>query len=209
MDHYEKTGVADSYHSIFENEAEDPEKIRKAIQRFTNFIKYVPENGQILDAGCGTGRYTRYFLNRGFSVTGIDTSDAMLTIAKRENPGTHFLRMDMRSLGFRSDFFDGIWNVASILHLGKDDVLLALKESNRVLKSGAVLFIATRTNDTDTIMQEEMTEGGRATVNYYSLPTLRKMLIESGFVVLEATIEPDDHNRPFNYCYIYARSVKF
>lgn len=30
------------------------------------FLSFLPEGGVILDFGCGSGRDTKYFLNRGF-----------------------------------------------------------------------------------------------------------------------------------------------
>lgn len=42
----------------------------------------------LLDLGCGTGQLARYFLERGFRVTGVDLSAAMLEYA-RENCADH------------------------------------------------------------------------------------------------------------------------
>src|SRR6478752_10140720 len=38
----------------------------------------------LLDVGCGTGALARYFLRAGFDVTGLDLSEAMLSVASRE-----------------------------------------------------------------------------------------------------------------------------
>ena len=47
----------------------------------------------ILDLGCGNGALTARFHDRGVSVTGMDASEEMLQIARREHPEiTFFLR---------------------------------------------------------------------------------------------------------------------
>jgi 2-polyprenyl-3-methyl-5-hydroxy-6-metoxy-1,4-benzoquinol methylase len=62
----------------------------------------------ILDIGCGTGRHAIELARRGFSVTGIDLSDSMLTQARENaihvNVRVSFLKMDARALRFKNEF---------------------------------------------------------------------------------------------------------
>ena len=48
---------------------EDNKEIRKYAKIFCSFL---PENGKIIDVGCGPGRDMRYFLDQGYATTGID-----------------------------------------------------------------------------------------------------------------------------------------
>ena len=41
------------------------------------FLKHLPPGGHILDAGCGSGRDTRHFLDMGYHVTAFDGSIEM------------------------------------------------------------------------------------------------------------------------------------
>ena len=41
---------------------------------YCRFEPYLPVNGSILDAGCGSGRDSRYFLDKGFDVSAFDAS---------------------------------------------------------------------------------------------------------------------------------------
>jgi len=41
---------------------------------YKEFLKHIKENGHILDAGCGSGRDSLYFLKQGYEVTAIDGS---------------------------------------------------------------------------------------------------------------------------------------
>lgn len=63
-------------------------KVYKAGRKFTPVSEIVLDNLQLtgktaLDIGCGTGELTRQLKARGFSVTGIDTSDYAIEQAKR------------------------------------------------------------------------------------------------------------------------------
>jgi len=64
------------------------------------FKKYVTGKNA-LDFGCGTGRSTRFLQKHGFETIGIDISDEMIDIAKRNDPaGKYILIKD----GVYSDF---------------------------------------------------------------------------------------------------------
>jgi len=39
---------------------------------YNEFLKYVNEYGHILDAGCGSGGDSLYFINQGYKVVAID-----------------------------------------------------------------------------------------------------------------------------------------
>jgi SAM-dependent methyltransferase len=49
----------------------------------------------VLDAGCGSGRYTVAIADRGAAVIGLDFSDEMLTVARRRMPATEFPTADL------------------------------------------------------------------------------------------------------------------
>ncbi|MBI2598308.1 MAG: class I SAM-dependent methyltransferase, partial [Candidatus Diapherotrites archaeon] len=71
----------------------------------------VKENGhaKILDIGCGPGRDAKYFSEQGLDVTGIDLTSNFVKMASKNVPNATFKHMDMRSLDFPEDTFDGIW----------------------------------------------------------------------------------------------------
>jgi len=63
------------------------------------FISLYGNDGRrLLDVGCGTGKSTLAFLDRGYDVTGCDISPAMIALARRKRPNyaDHFHVSDMR-----------------------------------------------------------------------------------------------------------------
>jgi SAM-dependent methyltransferase len=51
----------------------------------------------IVDAGCGTGRFAELLAGAGFSVTGVDSSPAMLEVARARAPSVEFVVGDVLS----------------------------------------------------------------------------------------------------------------
>jgi SAM-dependent methyltransferase len=64
---------------------------------------------RVLDVPCGEGRIAGRLAALGAHVTGLDTSDRFLTIARERHPNVTFEHRDMRELGYRGEF-DAIVN---------------------------------------------------------------------------------------------------
>jgi trans-aconitate methyltransferase len=59
-------------------------------------LERLDPGASVLDLGCGTGvPITRYIAKRGFRVTGIDSSERMLAIARRSVPEAAFVHADI------------------------------------------------------------------------------------------------------------------
>jgi len=72
--------------------------------------QYLPKNvreKKLLEVGCGTGHWSRFFSRYGFEVTGVDVSEWMINIAKSKNiPNASFQVADGHSLPFPDEAFD-------------------------------------------------------------------------------------------------------
>ena len=102
------------------------------------FLNCLPSNAHILDFGCGAGRDTRYFLERGCLVTAVDGSEALCKIAS-EYTGISVKQMLFQNLD-EIEKYDGIWACASILHLKKaelSDVLVKMRKAVIKLLQGS------------------------------------------------------------------------
>jgi SAM-dependent methyltransferase len=54
--------------------------------------------GPVLELGCGTGRVLGSLLNAGFDGVGVDQSEPMLALARRDWPRAQWLQADLRAL---------------------------------------------------------------------------------------------------------------
>ncbi len=85
------------------------------------FLEYLPEQGTILDIGCGSGRDSKYFQEKGYEVYAHDGSVEMVRHAQRfigkRAVVCRFDEFTPRNC-FRKDLtFDGIWACSSLLHV--------------------------------------------------------------------------------------------
>lgn len=82
---------------------------------YDQFLPHIPSGGLILDAGCGSGRDSKRFAERGFRVEAIDASPRMIDFASRHLGVSASV---MRFEDFRAtNRYDGIWACASLVHL--------------------------------------------------------------------------------------------
>ena len=82
-----------------------------------------------LDVACGTGFLTRHL--RG-EVVGLDASERMLEIARRQAPNARFEKGDALSLPFEDDAFDRVFTSYFYCHLEDDQRNRFLAEASRV-----------------------------------------------------------------------------
>lgn len=91
-------------------------------------------NSNLLDIAAGPGYVSAEAVRRGWSVIGIDFSDAMLALARNVHPRIDFRHDDAEALSLKDVSFDAVVMNFGILHLARPEA--ALSEACRVLRSG-------------------------------------------------------------------------
>jgi len=97
-------------------------------------------NHLLLDAGCGSGLFSKLAIKTGAEVIGVDAAPGLLEIAKRRNPKNNFLEEDLEALPFADDTFHVVTGFNSFQYAG--DLGKALMEAKRVLKPNGRLVVA-------------------------------------------------------------------
>jgi len=112
----------------------------------SKFIK--KSNGKdVLDVGCGVGRWSLLFAGSGARVIGIDFSDEMLKVAERNAKLSgckcKFLKMNVVNLDFSDDSFDLVNCAIVLMHIkNNEDFKKSLQEMIRVTKPGGILLLS-------------------------------------------------------------------
>jgi SAM-dependent methyltransferase len=106
-------------------------------------IRYIPTHAKgekLLEVGCGTGHWSRFFSENGFEVTGVDVSRQMIDIAKSKNiSDASFQVADGHSLPFANETFDITAAVTTLEFVCDAEVVL--REMVRCTrKSGRILL---------------------------------------------------------------------
>lgn len=103
-----------------------------------HFQELLPEQGYILDFGCGSGRDTKYFLSQHFRVDAIDGSEELCCIAS-DYAGIKVKKMLFKELE-EIEKYDGIWACASILHLPQNELQMVFRKMVKALKRDGIIY---------------------------------------------------------------------
>jgi 2-polyprenyl-3-methyl-5-hydroxy-6-metoxy-1,4-benzoquinol methylase len=109
-------------------------------------IRVPQSNGsELLDIGCGWGRWSAAAARRGYRVTGIDPDIGLLftarTVLSQLGLNANFVCADARYLPFADNNFTCVFSYSVIQHFSKEDAKQTLIEVGRVLKSDGSALI--------------------------------------------------------------------
>jgi len=105
---------------------------------YNEFEKYLSTGDSILDIGCGSGRDSKYFSQKGYSVTSIDASKAMCERTQLIT-NNEVIQMKVEDLFFVAEF-DAVWACASLLHVSKENMLQTMLKIVVALKDNGVFY---------------------------------------------------------------------
>lgn len=103
-----------------------------------HFKELLPEQGYILDFGCGSGRDIKYFLSQNFKVDAIDGSEELCRIAS-DYTGIKVKKMLFQELD-EIEKYDGIWACSSILHLTQNELKTVFGKMVKALKRDGIIY---------------------------------------------------------------------
>lgn len=151
-------------------------------ERIAQFTALLPAGGRVLDAGCGGGRDLLQFHSKGLSAVGLDLSPELAEIA-RSRSGCEVFVGDLQSpppLGF----FDGVWAMASLLHIDRSRIDSTLSALASMLTPNGVFFSSVKRG-----MGDVSDDTGRW-FTLYGETQWANHLRDAGFDVIEITGEP-------------------
>jgi 2-polyprenyl-3-methyl-5-hydroxy-6-metoxy-1,4-benzoquinol methylase len=153
---------------------------------YAPFLKHMPRGAHVLDAGCGSGRDSRYFVQLGLQVTAFDATQAMVNLAARFT-GLNILQLRFDEVSFVNQF-DGIWANASLLHTPGEQIDEVISKLVRALKIQGVIFMSFKRGE------GEIIRNGRW-FNSYTAPTLHGLIDHQGTLSVIDLWENED-SRP-------------
>lgn len=147
------------------------------------FTALLDKEAFILDAGCGSGRDSKFFTNQGFNVTAIDGSSEMCLVAsKYTGLEVECIRFDEMEFNSR---FDGIWACASLLHIEKRELPDILCRFYKALKPGGIMYASFKYGN------KEEHRLGRF-FSDYNMDEVKKIFLSGGLFKLEECFETED-----------------
>lgn len=136
-----------------------------------DFLKIadLPSGAKILDAGCGSGRDSLYFIDKGYKVLSIDASEKLIEICKDK----HNLNAEVQDLTKLTYYkeFDAVWCCATLLHLPEIEFDMALGNLSDSLKEDGTLYFSIKK-----ITNHFMTDSRNRTFYNVGIDTMHSIL---------------------------------
>lgn len=104
------------------------------------FLRLLPKQGRILEAGCGLGRWLIHLWNLGYAIYGMDISAEALKAIRGYDESIPLYQGDVERTPFNDECFDAIISLGVIEHF-ETGPQKALEESYRLLKKQGLLLV--------------------------------------------------------------------
>lgn len=176
----------------YNNSAEEYNQNRvtynKTIDDLEIFVKSLTLPSKVLDAGCGAGvPVAKYMVEHGIEVTGIDISEGILEIAKKNVPGADFKVMDLADLKFENEYFDGIVAFYSIIHVPREEHKKIFDEFHRILKKDGLILVTMGSDEWEG--EEVALTSQKMFWSHYSPEVSKEIVVNSGFEIINDAVK--------------------
>jgi 2-polyprenyl-3-methyl-5-hydroxy-6-metoxy-1,4-benzoquinol methylase len=155
---------------------------------YERFLNELVPGTHIADAGCGSGRDTKTFLQRGYVVTAFDGSPEMARVASAYS-GQKCGVLQFQDMQFQQEF-DAIWACASLLHVPKHEMRNVLHRFFTALKPGGIIYASFIEGEGERIGAD-----GRL-YNSYTEESFRDLLGRIGTIREISCWKSDETSRP-------------
>jgi SAM-dependent methyltransferase len=145
---------------------------------------------RVLDAGSGSGRDTLALLGMGIEVDAFDGSKSMTEQSSRLT-GLSTRVMCFEALDLPPEHYDGIWAMASLLHVERDQLPKAIIDLGASLRPEGVLFASFKYGASDRVD----TRDGRAFTDFNEDEVTRLLSGMEGWELLATTMREASPNQ--------------
>ncbi len=155
-------------------------------------LNHLPELGELVEFGCGTGIFTEAIVQKTKSMFATDLSDSLLAVARTrigDHPKVTIQKENCMAASFQSEAIDSVF-MANLIHVVESPSAL-LQECYRILRINGTIVIVTFTNH-GMKLWEKIKMGLRfikswgkppAHTHVFSPEDLTTMMIDAGFSI--------------------------
>lgn len=182
MNNYTETFKTwDKIASLYEEKFMHLEIYNHSYDFFSDIL--VLKNSTILEIGCGPGNIAKYLLSKrpDFKLEGIDVSESMIGLAKKNNPNADFKVMDCRDIHELTTTYDGIICGFCLPYLSETDSAKLIENCNKLLNANGVLYLSFVEGNAELSGFQTNSTGDRIYFYYHPLESLKKILAKHNF----------------------------
>lgn len=175
---YFKEDITSTYETWYEGKYKRADVQEKAILR--KGIDWIGDVRSLLEVGCGTAHFTRYFDEIGVDAYGADLSPFMLNEAMRLGRGGKLTRATSALLPVREKVVDAVAFVTCFEYM--PEPVNVIREASRVAKKG-ILFGLMNSWSIPTLRRKIQILFGKnpfyKNAHFYSLPEIKRAINEA------------------------------
>ncbi len=151
-------------------------------KELVKFASLLPKDARVIDVGCGAGvPVAKFLVESGFEVVGIDFSQKMLGLARKNVPQATFIRKDMTRLDFADNSFDGLTAFYSIIHVPREKHSQLFRDFARILKPNGIMLAMMGSDEWEAT---EVYHGIRMFWSQYAPQESLQLVKDAGFEVI-------------------------
>jgi len=174
---YCREEIVSRYESWYTGKGERMDRLEKRLLR--SLLEEFGKVENLLEVGCGTTHFTRWFESLGIKAVGMDLSEVMLAEARRWWDGP-LVRGDAAALPFADRSFDVVAFIACFEYM--PEPLEVLREAHRVARKGLLLGLMNRWSLTAVRRRIQELLGRNPfykNVHFYSLPEIKRLIAQA------------------------------
>ncbi len=114
------------------------------------FEELLHPGAKILDLGCGSGRDSKYFFQKGYDVVAVDPAQAMCEQTKLF-ACVPVYKLKVEEIQFTNEF-DAVWACASLLHVSRENQLSVFRRIMNALKNDGIFYCSWKYGDQNRLM---------------------------------------------------------
>jgi SAM-dependent methyltransferase len=170
------------------------------------YAELVGDGGRVADLGCGPGRVTGFLAALGLDICGLDLSESMLAVARRENPTIRFERGSMLELDFADGSLAGVVSFYSSIHTPVENLPALFTEFHRVLAPGGHLLLAFQVGDEPRHFDRPWGHPVALDFERRRPERMAALLTAAGFAVLWRTVREPVLGESTSHAFLIART---
>ncbi len=174
--------VKEGYNKVAKQYSSDRDQVENN-QYLDELNNHLRAHASVLDIGCGAGLpVDRFLVEKGYKVTGIDISEKMIELAKRNIPLATFKVKDMSELQESEYHVDAVVSFYAIFHTPREKHQELFNKINSFLSEGGFILITMGAGDYEDL--EDNFHGEKMWWSHYGPAKNRKMIENEGFEIL-------------------------
>jgi len=153
-----------------------------ALPSLISFIKKLKPQATVLDVGCGGGQDSKFFVEHGFKVLGIDVSKEMIKLARQFAPQGEFKVIDFIKMP-STPKYDAIWCCRVFHHVSIKEQKKFLSKLRTLTKPGGYLYLTSVVSETKNDYEAYDSGSDKLLKKRLQAKTFKKIIGASGFEI--------------------------